>query len=193
MLKNRLKDLVISFKTSPLNQIVFSLSILVIYGILAFTIGFIGNIFKFKTLEGSLVYILPVTLFVFPSLLEETFFRGCLIPRSFFSKSIAHKTFIVSISSLLFVLWHPFNATFFNQGAQGIFYNIYFLIIVFILGLACGISYIISQSLWTPIIIHWLTVLVWVMFLGGRNLIKEGSDLGMVSLIYLFRSINWIS
>lgn len=183
MFKNILKDLIVSFKTPPFNQLIFTLLILVIYAILAFTIGFVGNIFQFKTLEGNGIYILPFILFIFPSLLEELVFRGCLIPRSFFSKSIAHKTFIVLTSSILFVLWHPFNAYFLNQEAQELFYNIYFLIIVFILGLSCGISYIISKSIWTPIIIHWLTVLIWIVFLGGINLINKGNVLRLLDLI----------
>jgi predicted Abi (CAAX) family protease len=183
MFKSILKDLIVSFKTPPFNQLGFTLLILIICGLLAFTIGFVGNIFIFKTLEANVIYILPFILFIFPSLLEELFFRGCLIPRSSFSKSIKHKIFRILISSIIFVLWHPFNAYFFNQDAQELFYNIYFLIIVFILGLSCGISYIISKSIWTPIIIHWLTVLVWIIFLGGINLINKGNILRMLDLI----------
>jgi predicted Abi (CAAX) family protease len=31
----------------------------------------------------------------------------------------------------------------------------------------------VSRCLWMPIIIHWLTVVVWVIFLGGRNKLLE--------------------
>ena len=47
------------------------------------------------------------------------------------------------------------------------------LLIVALLGITCSVSYVLSRSLWTPIIIHWLTVVVWVIFLGGRNKLLE--------------------
>ncbi|MCI5125432.1 MAG: CPBP family intramembrane metalloprotease, partial [Candidatus Electrothrix sp. AR5] len=48
-----------------------------------------------------------------------------------------------------------------------------FLVIVFCLGIVCSLAYILSRSLWVPIIIHWLTVVIWVLFLGGRNLLVK--------------------
>jgi predicted Abi (CAAX) family protease len=33
------------------------------------------------------------------------------------------------------------------------------------------IAYRISGSLWPPILMHWITVLVWTMFLGGKKLL----------------------
>lgn len=162
-----------SLKANPFNQLRSAFFILVLYGIIACTIGHYGRIFEYKVLTGKIVYILPFTLFIFPAFLEELFFRGVLIPRSSFEKSHKHKLLVVIISTILFVIWHPFNAYLFNQGSQALFFNSYFLAIVFILGLSCSYSYIITRSLWTPIIIHWLTVLVWVLLLGGRNLIKE--------------------
>ena len=37
--------------------------------------------------------------------------------------------------------------------------------------MVCSIGYILSRSLWVPVLIHWVTVVVWVSFLGGRNLL----------------------
>jgi len=32
-------------------------------------------------------------------------------------------------------------------------------------------AYRISASLWPPIVMHWITVVVWTMFLGGKRLL----------------------
>jgi len=77
------------------------------------------------------------------------------------------------LSATLFTLWHPLNALTINPGAEALFCNPGFLLIVFCLGGVCSLSYIASRSLWVPIIIHWLTVVVWVLFLGGRNLLLQ--------------------
>ncbi|WP_366517676.1 CPBP family glutamic-type intramembrane protease [uncultured Marinobacter sp.] len=46
-------------------------------------------------------------------------------------------------------------------------------IIVGDMGITCGYAYVLSRSIWVPVIIHWVTVTVWVLFLGGRNLVLE--------------------
>ncbi|MCW5214835.1 CPBP family intramembrane metalloprotease, partial [Desulfobulbus sp. US5] len=81
--------------------------------------------------------------------------------------------FSTLLSAILFTLWHPLNALTVNPGAQALFCDPYFLVIVFCLGIVCSLTYILSRSLWVPIIIHWLTVVVWVIFLGGRNLLLK--------------------
>ncbi|NIO11476.1 MAG: CPBP family intramembrane metalloprotease, partial [Deltaproteobacteria bacterium] len=94
-------------------------------------------------------------------------------PNNAKQRGIKYVLLMTLISSLLFVAWHPLNALTINKGAQEIFLNPYFLFDTLCLGMACSLSYIYSRSLWVPIIIHWLTVVLWVMFFGGRNLILE--------------------
>ncbi len=117
--------------------------------------------------------VLPFSLFVFPSLLEGAFFRGILIPNDAASKSKPRIVVHVVVSTAAFVLWHPANALTINKTAAAIFLDPAFLLIVTLLGITCSISYVLSRSLWTPVIIHWLTVVVWVIFLGGRNKLLE--------------------
>lgn len=162
------------FGRSPFINIKTNLLILVVYAALALAIGFYAGIFKTELLRDKIAFLMPFTLLVFPCLLEEFFFRGLLIPRKIFEARLAVKIVFVVVSAILFTLWHPLNAYLFNHGAQPFFYNPYFLVIVFILGVCCGISYILSKSLWVPIFYHWLTVVIWVLLLGGRNLVKEG-------------------
>ena len=161
------------FKAPPLNSLRFALAVTVFYGISALLIGHFGGIFEYQVLSSSLAWVLPFSLFIFPSFLEEFVFRGLLIPRKVFSRRRSIQVWYVGISSFLFVAWHPLNAYLFNVGAQRFFYNPYFLCIVFILGISCSVLYIKTKSIWTPVILHWLTVLVWVFFLGGRNLVKD--------------------
>jgi predicted Abi (CAAX) family protease len=117
------------------------------------------------------VFLLPLWLLIFPSILEEAFFRGVLIPNNTKEKGFGHVVFYTLLSTSVFILWHPLGALTINPVAREIFLNPSFLFIVFCLGLICSLSYIYSKSLWWPIAIHWLTVLLWVLFLGGHNLV----------------------
>lgn len=149
------------------------LILVLIFASASLAIGFYRGLFSVKVIDYPMSVLLPFSLFIFPSLLEEVFFRGVLIPNNAVNhggKRIA--TYIV-VSTVAFVLWHPLNALTINRTAATMFLNPSFLLIVAALGITCSISYVASRSLWTPIIIHWLTVVVWVVFLGGRNKLLE--------------------
>ncbi|CAK8723367.1 CAAX protease family protein [Candidatus Electronema halotolerans] len=148
-----------------------SLLLLIGFACLAAAVGLSGNLFHWQILDSDIVYILPFSLFIFPVFLEEAFFRGILIPNKIKEKGGKAVLATTLFSAAAFTLWHPLNALTVNPGAQELFLNPHFLFIVFCLGITCSLSYIFSQSLWMPIFIHWLTVLIWVVFLGGRNLV----------------------
>ncbi|MCI5144128.1 MAG: CPBP family intramembrane metalloprotease [Candidatus Electrothrix sp. AR3] len=173
MIKYLKNNLLSGYKVSPIQKIGLSLSLTLIFTFIALFIGNIGNLYRPQILNSWLIYILPLSLFIFPSFLEESFFRGILIPNN--TKEKGPKTILVLtlISATLFTIWHPLNALTINLSAKEVFLNPYFLIIVFCLGVICSLSYIYSKSLWAPIIIHWTTTVIWVIFLGGRNLILE--------------------
>lgn len=173
MVKYIRNNIVPSLGSSPLLNLKYSIIVLLVYGPIAFAIGTFGKVFKDDIVDSKNLFILPFTMIIFPCFLEEGFFRGLLIPRSVLDQSFGKKATAILISAVLFVLWHPLNALIFTVIARPFFYNFYFLAIVFILGLACGIGYVVSRSLWIPIIIHWLTVVTWVLFLGGRVLVKD--------------------
>jgi predicted Abi (CAAX) family protease len=118
-------------------------------------------------------FVLVGTLFVFPSLLEEAFFRGILIPNNARDHGRRKILAYIVLSTVIFVLWHPLNALTINKTAAPFFFNPVFLVITALLGITCSIAYIVSRSLWLPIVIHWFTVIIWVVFLGGRNKILE--------------------
>ncbi len=173
MIRYLKNNYVVGIKTSPLRALRFTTAVTSVYGLIATFIGINSNLFKFSTIESGITFFLPLALFIFPSFLEESFFRGVLIPNNTKEKGLKSVILISLLSSILFVVWHPLNALTINTSAQVMFLNPSFLIVVFCLGLACSLSYIYSKSLWAPVMIHWLTVVIWVFFLGGRNLILE--------------------
>ncbi len=160
-------------RTNPFKIPLIALLPFPIYMLFALVIGIYSGLFNFGILNNRIGFFLPITLFIFPSFLEEAFFRGLLIPNSAIQHGIKRILLYLVMSTVLFVLWHPLNALTINPTAVSFFLNPYFLLITTLLGLTCGISYILSRSLWIPIVIHWLTVVVWVIFLGGRNKILE--------------------
>ncbi len=166
-------NLIGGFKTSPLTEFQLSALAFAVYAALALPIGFGSGLIAPALAKGKLFLFLPFTLLVFPSLLEEAFFRGLLIPRNTRDRGIRQVLFYSVLSSALFVAWHPLNALTINPGAREIFLNPWFQLIAFFLGLSCSLGYIYSRSLWVPVLMHWWTVLVWVLFLGGRNLLAQ--------------------
>jgi predicted Abi (CAAX) family protease len=165
------RNLLAGYRTSPLRRAKVSLVFTAIFACLAAVGGLSGKLFQFHLVESQLLCLLPLSLFFFPAFLEESFFRGILIPNTIKEKGPSAIFAATLFSATTFTLWHPLNALTVNPGAQQLFLNPYFLGIVFALGITCSLSYIYSQSLWVPIVIHWLTVLIWVIFLGGRNLV----------------------
>jgi len=159
-----------SFLASPLKAPLKSWALVPAFVIVAVSVGFVTGLFQFAWLDSPITPLLPLILFVFPSLLEEAFFRGILIPRNVLAAGHAKAAWSVVISTLIFVVWHPFNALAFNPTAIPLFLNPWFLIIVGAMGVTCGYAYVLSRSIWVPVIIHWAAVTVWVLFLGGRNL-----------------------
>jgi len=112
--------------------------------------------------------LLAIKLIFFPALVEEFVFRVLLIPEPG-RTGVAESTWwaIALISLVLFVIYHPINAYFFYKRAKLIFFSPDFLTLCTLLGLTCTIIYRVTGSLWTITLIHWVTVLVWLLFLGG--------------------------
>ncbi len=167
------RDIIEGLNTSPRHGLRCWTAILLIYTALALTIGLAGGLYSFQLIDLKRGWFLPLSLFIFPALAEEIVFRGILIPRSTSNAAISTRAWRVTASSAVFVLWHPINALTINPSAQRFFLDPIFLIVVFLLGLAAGLAYVVTRSLWVPIIMHWLTVVVWVMGLGGRNLLLD--------------------
>lgn len=135
----------------------------------ALAIGFSSGLFEVQLLTSPAAPVLPFTMFVFPALLEELFFRGILIPRNIRDRGQKKAALAIVLSTLAFVIWHPANALIFDPSVIPFFFNPAFLGITALLGITCGTGYVLSRSIWVPVIIHWATVILWVFFLGGTN------------------------
>ena len=158
---------------SPLSAPLKAWALLPLFMLIALLVGFGTGLLEFDPLKTGFALLLPLTLFIFPSLLEELFFRGLLIPRTISDSGRTAVWRSILLSTLAFVAWHPFNALLFNHSAIPLFLNPWFLVITAALGVTCGYGYVVSRSIWVPVIIHWSTVCIWVLLLGGRNLVLE--------------------
>src|SRR5919199_669778 len=144
-------------------------ALLLFFTILALPIGFHLRFIKFEVLKaswGTITGIL-VTSFFMPAVTEELFFRVLLLPRTPEHVSVPLLWFWGCISLVMFIVYHPLNAlSFFPRGLKT-FFEIVFLLLAALVGIFRSFAYIQSDSLWTPVLIHWLAVVVWLLFLGG--------------------------
>ncbi|HUK34798.1 MAG TPA: CPBP family glutamic-type intramembrane protease, partial [Vicinamibacterales bacterium] len=72
----------------------------------------------------------------------------------------------------VYVASHPLNAWMFRPQVLGLFSSHAYLVLVTLLGLTCTATYFVSRSIWPPVVIHWVTVVTWMWFLGGYALIS---------------------
>jgi uncharacterized protein len=117
LVENLLKGL----KTKPVKLSTNIVISVIFFALISILYGFISGLFQLNIIQSKLIFILPFTLFIFPSFLEEIFFRGILIPNNIKEKNILTIFIYIFISTILFVLWHPINALTINQGAQNFF------------------------------------------------------------------------
>jgi predicted Abi (CAAX) family protease len=73
------------------------------------------------------------------------------------------------ISIVIYVIGHPIFAALFYQKAFGVFTNSGFLLSTLILGITLTISYWHSRSIWSPVVIHWIVVIVWLLIFDGYS------------------------
>jgi predicted Abi (CAAX) family protease len=76
--------------------------------------------------------------------------------------------FWLSLSTILFLLYHPLNARYFYPPGDPMFRDWRFLVLAGWLGIACAVSYGVTRSLWSAVSLHWLAVIMW-LFVFGRN------------------------
>lgn len=100
-----------------------------------------------------------------PCLIEESIFRGILLPPSLAHASTTRRAVAVISSTGLFVAMHPLNHWLVGL-SDSAFTNPTFLLIVALLGLTCAVQYLKTRSLWIPIATHWATVVAWNLFFG---------------------------
>jgi predicted Abi (CAAX) family protease len=132
-------------------------------------IGLGGGLLKpapadWSVLPGALL----LAVFV-PSIGEELVFRGLLVPGR---AERANATAAILLSTLVFMLWHVFEALTFMRPAAPVFLRADFLATTAVLGLACGYLRHRTGSLWPAVLLHWLEVAGWQIWFGGGMVAK---------------------
>jgi len=141
----------------------------VLFGVIALALGIASGLLVPSWPPWWEYLLMPALLIFYPSLLEESIFRGLLLPDQLRTADARTQLLAVVTSTVLFVAMHPLNHWFVGLSGTSDFTNPYFLIIVSLLGLTCAVQRLRTDSLWLPILTHWFTVLAWNLFLG-RNL-----------------------
>ena len=71
-----------SLRSSPFRAPLKAWALLPVFVVISVAIGFPAGLLNVEPMTSKSAVLLPLTLFIFPSLLEEAFFRGSLIPRN---------------------------------------------------------------------------------------------------------------
>lgn len=113
---------------------------------------------------------------IFPAVFEEVLFRVLWLPHP--SENAASSALWGwSLASLgVFVVSHPLNAVVFFPARRATFFNPIFLTLAGLLGGICTLAYSQSGSLWPPVALHWIIVVIWLLLLGGERRIAGEAD-----------------
>lgn len=116
--------------------------------------GLSENLFKFAlTDEWQAFAVVALAAFFIPALAEEMVFRVWLGGRTGWIRG--------GLAVTAFVVWHPAQVWLGLPMAQDLFLEPAFLAITALLGLTCTLAYRLSASIWPPVLIHWVTVVLW--------------------------------
>ncbi|WP_319419518.1 CPBP family glutamic-type intramembrane protease [Pleurocapsa sp. FMAR1] len=144
--------------------------LLCIYGLVAIPWGLKTNFLRWDICKSKqLIFKITATSLIAPALIEEIFFRVSLLPYPL-EQIQPNSWFAWSLLSLFcFIIYHPLNAfTFFPQGKET-FSNPVFLCLATGLGIIYTLTYWQSGSLWLPVFVHWLVVVIWLLCWGGLS------------------------
>lgn len=165
-----------AFSTFPtIKAWLIAAALLLLFTLFCLPVGLWCNFLRIENLKASkkIIFIIVTGSLLFPAISEELFFRVLFLPHPQENVTAATVWLWGSISLLLFIIYHPLNAvTFFPNGRKTSF-NPVFLLLAAVLGIVCSIVYLQSGSLWLPVIIHWLVVVVWLVFLGGYKQLHD--------------------
>ena len=121
-----------------------------------------------KVPVSKLLLLALIAIFT-PSLIEETLYRVLLLPHPNEAATLSTTIGLTLFSVALYVVAHPLLAWLVWPWSRQIFYRGSFLAIVTLLGVACSFVYLLTGSVYAPLFIHWLTIVVWKAFYGGPD------------------------
>lgn len=160
--------LIAAFSTIPdIQAWAYAAALLLVYALISLPIGFRWGFVQAEVLKDSPSLVAGITAwsFLMPGISEELFFRVLLLPHPTEKASLGSLWLSGCISLFVFLVYHPLNV--FAVGHDKTFREPVFLLLAALLGVVCTISYWQSGSIWPPVVIHWLIVVVWLLLLGG--------------------------
>ena len=169
-----IQRVILGFSNLPtVNDWLNGIVLVLVYAVIALPLGFWLNFLQLDIqYSGKIVIKIMTASFITPAILEELFFRVILLPQA--SENFTFRTIFIwsLISLLLFIVYHPLNGMIFFQTGRETFLNPVFLFLAALLGLICTVAYLQSGSIWISVVIHWLTVITWLLCLGGGKKLK---------------------
>ena len=140
------------------------------YAAIALVLGLRTGTLRLEVYTGDpagLARFAAIALLV-PCLSEELIFRAALLPDPRQPASVRYRLVRAALALALFVVWHPINGLFLKTDARQVFLDPGFLMLATLLGCCCTAVYMLGRSIWPATLVHWITVVGWKAFLGGR-------------------------
>jgi len=175
MLQERFADLRAAILTfPPARTWLHCLLVYAVFSAFALPIGLGSGLLRpsLAELSPKTFALLAITTFLSPALVEELIFRVLPLPRDATRVTKPRLALIAIVALAAFVAAHPLSAWLFRPAAWALFTSPEFLAIAAFLGAASTAMYLISKSLWPPVLLHWTAVLTWIALLGGQALLE---------------------
>jgi predicted Abi (CAAX) family protease len=172
MLQERFADLRAAILTfPPARTWLHCLPVYAVFSAIALSIGLGSGLLRpsLAQLSPKTFALLAITTLLSPALMEELIFRVLPLPRDANRVTKLRLALISTVSLVAFVAAHPLSAWVFRPAAWELFTSPVFLAIATFLGAASTAVYLISKSLWPPVLLHWTGVLTWIVLLGGQE------------------------
>ncbi len=166
-----LDRLVAAYTTMPTGKAWLTCGLFfLIFAVSAGVVGITYNFFRFTAVVSRrLAGKLALTALVFPAIVEETVFRVCLVPHAKEVNSDQTYWTWFGVSLVSYILMHVLTAWITRKR---LLRDWRFLLLATLLGNTCSAAYTRSGSICPPVIIHWVSVCVWLIWLGGHDAIE---------------------
>lgn len=176
LIKARIQALLLGYTVWPgLDVWLTSILLLLIFGVIARWQGLRSGIIREEktTLSTWGRVLLGARLLLHPAVVEESIFRGLLIPSPTDTSITPTVLAWIILSWLLFILAHPINSLILKPQTRAVFTHPVFLILAGLLAICTSALYWISASLWPAILFHWIVVFVWMTRFGGLSYLSR--------------------
>ncbi|HWE44533.1 MAG TPA: CPBP family glutamic-type intramembrane protease [Caulobacteraceae bacterium] len=139
------------------------LAVTTLVGAVAVPLGLKTGLLHYEPRSPRVIALSALIVILIPALGEELPFRGLMIPdRSETKRAL----WPILISTALFTCWHVVE-TQWQPKERALFTRPDFLAWAAWLGLWCAILRRRSGSIWSGVVLHWVTVAGWIGWLGG--------------------------